>query len=83
MEKCDFADGGKGSGGQLEQMKNLECLQTSAASRSKCLSDLDAATKGYEPNSMAPSWPPSTYLRLHPADLGQSPDPKPILEPQP
>ncbi|KAI5988017.1 hypothetical protein EDD15DRAFT_2371715 [Pisolithus albus] len=51
---------GKGTGGQLVHMKNLERMQTAAAPRPKCLRDLDAATEGDGVNPMAPSPPPPT-----------------------
>ncbi|KAI5995905.1 hypothetical protein EDD15DRAFT_2365476 [Pisolithus albus] len=51
---------GKGTGGQLVHMKNLERVQTAAAPRPKRLRDLDAATEGDGVNPMAPSPPPPT-----------------------
>ncbi|KAI6028250.1 hypothetical protein EDC04DRAFT_2899001 [Pisolithus marmoratus] len=50
--------GKKGTGGQLEHIRNLECMQTTAAPRPKHLCDLDAATEGDRVNPMAPSQPP-------------------------
>ncbi|KAI5982361.1 hypothetical protein EDD15DRAFT_2377861 [Pisolithus albus] len=66
---------GKGTGGQLVHMKNLERVQTAAAPRPKCLHDLDAATEGDGVNPMAPSPPPPT-----PRAIPNKSRPKPRLK---
>ena len=61
---------GRGTGGQLAQLRNIEQLQTVAATKSRCLTALDTATQGDEVNPMAPtvSQVPNlqTNIRLHP-----------------
>ncbi|KAI6001481.1 hypothetical protein EDD15DRAFT_2361905 [Pisolithus albus] len=66
---------GKGTGGQLVHMKNLERVQTTAAPRPKHLRDLDAATEGDGVNPMAPSPPPPT-----PRAIPNKSRPKPRLK---
>ncbi|KAI6000636.1 hypothetical protein EDD15DRAFT_2362122 [Pisolithus albus] len=66
---------GKGTGGQLVHMKNLERVQTAAAPRPKRLRDLDAATEGDGVNPMAPSPPPPT-----PRAIPNKSRPKPRLK---
>ncbi|KAI5984513.1 hypothetical protein EDD15DRAFT_2375175 [Pisolithus albus] len=66
---------GKGTGGQLVHMKNLERVQTAAAPRPKRLRDLDAATEGDGVNPMAPSLPPPT-----PRAIPNKSRPKPRLK---
>ncbi|KAI5994384.1 hypothetical protein EDD15DRAFT_2366466 [Pisolithus albus] len=66
---------GKGTGGQLVHMKNLEHMQTTAAFRPKRLHDLDAATEGDGVNLMAPSPPPPT-----PRAIPNKSRPKPRLK---
>ncbi|KAI5997056.1 hypothetical protein EDD15DRAFT_2194735 [Pisolithus albus] len=66
---------GKGTGGQLVHMKNLERVQTAAAPRPKHLHDLDAATEGDGVNPMAPSPPPPT-----PRAIPNKSRPKPRLK---
>ena len=65
---------GRGNGGQLTQMRNLERLQTTVAPRSNRLSNLDARTTGDELNPMAPSQPPTAQA---PSSRSQ---PKPRLK---
>ena len=61
---------GRGTGGQLAQLKNIEQLQIIAATKSRHLTALDTATQGDEVNPMAPtvSQVPNlqTNIRLHP-----------------
>ena len=46
---------GKGTGGQIAQMRSIEEVQTGSSRRPKRLTDLDFATQGEEVNPMAPS----------------------------
>lgn len=46
---------GKGTGGKIAQMRNIEQAQTGAPWRLKRLTDLDSATQAEEVNPMAPS----------------------------
>ena len=46
---------GKGTGGQIAQMRSIEEVQTGSSQQPKRLTDLDFATQGEEENPMAPS----------------------------